>query len=76
MKKQAITKQDIQRDLFALLNIGRYDFFFHNCSDYTNMLLDCADIDGMAGQIASEGNGIISIPSLREINLSLANEID
>ncbi len=56
--------------------IGRYNFLFHNCSDYTNMLLDYADIDGRVGQIVSEGNGIISIPALREINLSLANEID
>ena len=57
-------------------DIGRYNFLFHNCSDYTNMLLDCADIDGLFGQIASEGNGLISIPAVREINLSIAIAID
>ena len=55
---------------------GRYNFLFHNCSDYTNELLDVADIDGMFGQIASEGNRLISIPAFREFELSVASSLD
>lgn len=55
---------------------GEYNFLFNNCSDYTNALLDVADIDGMASQILSEGNGLISIPVLREFGLSVSAGID
>ena len=55
---------------------GRYNFLFHNCADYTNELLDVADIDGMVSQSLSEGNYLISIPALREIELSVAGTID
>ena len=55
---------------------GRYNFLFHNCADYTNALLDVADIDGIASQILSEGNGLIAIPFLREIGLSASSGID
>ena len=57
-------------------NFGRYNFLFHNCSDYTNKLLDVADLDGMSSQILSEGNSLISIPVLREFQLSVAKQKD
>ena len=59
---------------------GRYNFLFHNCADYTNELLDVANIDGMSSQILSEGitfpSNPISIPVLREIELSVSDAID
>ena len=55
---------------------GRYNFLFHNCSDYTNKLLDDADINGMFSQILSEGNLLISIPILREFSLSVSSGMD
>ena len=55
---------------------GKYNFLFHNCSDYTNELLDVADVDGLLGQISSEGNKLISIPVLREAQLSVVSAID
>ena len=75
---QPLTPSDtvVTTTMKRLSCIGRYNFLFHNCSDYTNMLLDCADIDGLVGQIASEGNGLISIPALREFQLSAAIAID
>ena len=57
-------------------NFGRYNLLFNNCADYTNELLDVADIDGMASQILSEGNALISIPVLRELELTASREID
>ena len=55
---------------------GRYNFLFHNCADYTNELLDVADIDGILSQALSEGNSLITIPALREFELSFSNTID
>ena len=59
---------------------GRYNFLFHNCADYTNELLDVANIEGMLSQILSEGitfpSNPISIPVLREIELSVSDAID
>jgi len=59
---------------------GRYNFLFHNCADYTNELLDVANIDGMSSQILSEGitfpSKPISIPVLREIELSVSDAVD
>ena len=55
---------------------GRYNFLFHNCADYTNELLDVANIDGMSSQILSEGNTLITIPALREFELSVSDAID
>ena len=61
-------------------NFGRYNLFFNNCADYTNKLLDVANIDGMSSQILSEGITLplnpISIPVLREIELSTSAAID
>ena len=57
-------------------DFGRYNFLFNNCADYTNALLDVADIDGMSSQILSEGNTLISIPVLREFELSVSGVID
>ena len=58
------------------MDFGRYNFLFHNCSDYTDKLLDEADIDGMYSQILSEGTDLISIPVLREFQLSMAKFMD
>ena len=61
-------------------NFGRYNLFFNNCADYTNELLDVANIDGMSSQILSEGitfpSKPISIPVLREIELSVSDAVD
>ena len=55
---------------------GKYNFVYHNCSDYTDMILSAADIDGMLSQVFSERNPQVSIPALREIELSVTNTID
>lgn len=61
-------------------NFGRYNLFFNNCADYTNELLDVADIDVMSSQILSEGitlpSNPISIPVLREFELFISDTID
>ena len=61
-------------------DFGRYNLFFNNCADYTNELLDVANIDGMSSQILSEGitfpSNPISIPVLREFELSISDTID
>lgn len=55
---------------------GRYNFLFHNCADYTNELLDVANIDGMSSQVLSEGNTLITIPVLQEFKLSISDAVD
>ena len=57
-------------------NFGRYNLFFNNCADYTNKLLDVANIDGMSSQVLSEGNTLITIPVLREFELSISDAVD
>jgi len=57
-------------------NYGKYNFFFHNCADYTNRLLDVADLDGMVTQISGESFFPVSIPVLREFSLSAASKFD
>ncbi len=57
-------------------NFGRYNFLYHNCCDYTNKLLDVANIDGFMGQTLANDLSIVSIPSIREIELSIATKID
>ena len=55
---------------------GRYNFLFNNCSDYTNEILEAGNIDGMYSQMCSERNTLISIPILREFQLSVSDAID
>lgn len=43
---------------------------FHNCSDYTDALLDVADVNGMFAQIMLGGDSLISIPVIRELETS------
>ena len=57
-------------------NFGKYNLLFHNCADYTNELLDVANIDEMWSQILSEGNILITIPAVREFELSVSDAID
>lgn len=57
-------------------DFGRYNFLFNNCADYTNALLDVAEIDGICSQILGQGNSLITIPVLREFELSVASTID
>ena len=61
---------------YASNGFGRYNFLYHNCADYTNELLDVADIDGMFTQILSEGNALIAIPVTRELILSFSSAMD
>ena len=56
---------------------GRYNFLFHNCSDYTNEILEVAEIDGMASQISSGANWLLpSVPVLREFQMTVSSNID
>ena len=57
-------------------NFGRYNFLFNNCSDYTNEILEHANIDGMFSQVLGKVNSLISIPAVREMLFSTTNYID
>ncbi len=57
-------------------SMGRYNFLFNNCSDYTDAILNVADVDGMFAQIQIGGDSLISIPIVRGFATSVASGMD
>ena len=57
-------------------DFGGYNFLFNNCSDYTDAILDVADVDGVFSQIFTDSDSAISSPIIREIEFSICNRID
>lgn len=53
-----------------------YNLFVNNCADYTDVLLDVADIDGMFSQILIGEDDFISIPIVRSAKTALAKGAD
>ena len=53
-----------------------YNFLVNNCADYTDILLDEADVDGMFSQIMIGEDDFISIPTIRKAKLTLASQLD
>ena len=57
-------------------NFGDYDFFFNNCSNYTDTILQVADIDGFLTQKYLTSTPFISVPSIREAGASFSQNLD
>lgn len=57
-------------------DFGGHNFLFNNCSDYTDAILDVADVDGVFSQIFTDSDSAISSPIIREIEFSICNRID
>ncbi len=57
-------------------DFGDYNLLLNNCSDYTDMLLDVAKIDGYLTQRFINSDSLISIPAIREIQTSFYREAD
>ena len=55
---------------------GRYNFFFHNCSDYTDEILRVAEIDNEISQERCNGKVLLSIPAASVYWLSTAEKLD
>ena len=53
-----------------------YNLLVNNCADYTDLLLDVADVDGMFSQIMIGEDDFISVPLIREFKMSVACELD
>ena len=45
---------------------GKYNLLFNNCSDYTDAILDVAEVEGDFLQDYVEGDSIFSVPVIRE----------
>ena len=57
-------------------SFGGYNLLFNNCSDYTDMLLDFADVDGLFTQAWLARDNFISIPVNRQIQAIIAGQLD
>ena len=57
-------------------DFGKYNFLFHNCSDYTDAILDVADVQGRNSQLMVEGDSLISVPTIRVLEASLWKVVD
>ena len=68
--------QKLAEQYYKEQSMGRYNFLFNNCSDYTDAILDVADVDGMFAQIQIGGDSLISIPIIRGISASVASTMD
>lgn len=66
----------VDKYLSGEYDFGKYNFLFNNCSDYTDEILDVADVDGLFSQIMIGGDSIISVPAIRELETSLWKYID
>ena len=72
----AASVSEAQEYVSGKKNIGEYDFFFHNCSHYTDMILATAEIEGTFTNLVAKWSPPISVPVLREVALSVARAID
>ncbi len=68
--------QKLAEEYYNDQKMGRYNFLFNNCSDYTDALLDVADVDGMFTQIQIGGDFLISIPVVGTFITSFATGMD
>ena len=57
-------------------DFGEYNFLFNNCSDYTDAILDVAQINGYFSQSFVDGDSPISVPAIREWEASLWDDVD
>ena len=57
-------------------DFGKYNFLFNNCSDYTDAILDVAQINGHFSQGFVDGDSPISVPAIREWEASLWDDVD
>lgn len=55
---------------------GKYDFLFHNCSDYTDLLLKYAKLEGTEQEILTQQTPLVSIPIWRVFAMGISREID
>ena len=53
-----------------------YNFLFNNCADYTDFLLDFADVDGMFSQMMIANDALISIPRDQRGLIVVAKSMD
>ena len=68
--------QKLAEQYYNEQRMGRYNFFFNNCSDYIDAILNVADVDGMFAQIQIGGDSLISIPIVRGLATSAASGMD
>lgn len=68
--------QNLAEQYYNEKSMGRYNFLFNNCSDYTDAILNVADIDGMFAQIQIGGDSLVSIPIVRGLAASAASGMD
>ncbi|MBR3917737.1 MAG: RHS repeat-associated core domain-containing protein [Clostridia bacterium] len=57
-------------------DFGGYNLFVNNCADFTDCLLEVADVDGMFSKIMIEEDDFVSIPRVRELKTSAASLLD
>ena len=66
----------LAKKYYSSQNFGDYFLLFNNCSDYTDALLDVADVDGFFTQSYIGSDTITSVPVLRGVNTFVYQQID